>query len=91
MMNGATPIYIATRSKDYNESRQAAGKVIVDGPPPPPVSSSLEIEKPTVEPVVRPPPKGVLRRFSYNPNACATQHYNIVEDLAQVPSAMFAL
>ena len=70
------------RSKDYNESRQAPGKAVVDGPPPPPVSGSLEIEKPTAEPVVRPPSKGVLQKSSYNPNAHAAQHYSIVEDLA---------
>ena len=41
--------------------------------------------------MIRPPPKGVLRRSSYNPNAHAAQHYSIVEDLAQAPSAMSAL
>ena len=63
----------------------------MDGPPPLPVSGPLEIEKPTTEPVVRPPSKGVLRRSSYNPNARAAQHYSIVEDLAQAPFSMFAL
>ena len=91
MMNGTAPVSITTHSKDYTGSRQAARKEVVDGPPPPPVSSSLEIEKPTAEPVVRPPSKGVLRRSSYNPNARVAQHYSIVEDLAQAPSAMSAL
>ena len=91
MMNGAAPISVATRSKDYNESRQAPGKVVADGPPPPPISGSLEIEKPTPEPIVKPSSKGVLRRSSYNPNARAAQHYSIVEDLAQAPSAMSVL
>ena len=54
-------------------------------------SSDLEIEKPTPELVVKPPYKGVLRRSSYNLNARAAQHYIIVEDLAQTPSAMSAL
>ena len=66
-------------------------KAVVDGTPPPPISGSLEIEKPTPEPVVKPPSKGVLRRYSYNPNSRAAQHYSIVEDLAQVPSAMSTL
>ena len=44
---------------------------IHDGPPPPPVSDPLEIEKPSAEPVVRPPSKGVLRKSSYNRHACA--------------------
>ena len=71
MMNGVAPVSIATCSKDYARSCQAAGKEVVDGPPPPPVSGPLEIENPSVEPVVGPPSKGVLRKYSYNPNACA--------------------
>ena len=91
MMNGATPVSTTTHLKDYVGSCQAVGKEVVDGPPPPPVSSPLEIEKPSAELVVRPPSKGVLRKYSYNPNACATQHYSIVEDLAQAPSPMSML
>lgn len=91
MVKSVAPISVATRSKDYNESWQAPGKAVADGPPPPTVSGPLEIEKPTPEPVVKPPPKGFLRRSSYNPNARVAQHYNIVEDLAQAPSAMSTL
>ena len=80
MMNGSAPVSITTRSKDYVGSCQAAGKEVVDGPPPPPASGSLEIERPSVEPVVWPPSKGVLWKYSYNPNARATQNYSIVED-----------
>ena len=36
MMNGAAPISVATCSKDYNESRQAPGKAVADGPRAPP-------------------------------------------------------
>ena len=43
MMNGAAPVSIATRSKDYAGSCQVAGKEVADGPPPPLVSSPLEI------------------------------------------------
>ena len=82
MMNGSAPVSIATRSKDYVGSRQAAEKEVVDGPPPPPTSGPLEIERPGVDPVVRPPSKGVLRKYSYNPNVRVTRHYIIVEDLA---------
>ena len=91
MMDGAAPVSIATHSKDYVGSRQAAGKEDVDGPPPPLVSGPLEIEKPSIEPIVRPPSKGVLRKSSYNPNARAAQHYSIVEDLAQAPSVISML
>ena len=82
MMNGVAPVSIVTRSKDSARSRQAAGKEVVDGPPPPPVSGPLEIEKPSAEPVVRPPSKGVMRKYSYNPNTHAAQHYSIFKDLA---------
>ena len=33
----------------------------------------------------------MLRKSSYNPDARAAQHYSIVEDLAQAPSAMSTL
>ena len=82
MMNGVAPLSISTRSKDYARPRQAARKEVVDGPPPPPTSGPLEIERPSAEPVVQLPSKGVLRKSSYNPNTRAAQHYIIVEDLA---------
>ena len=46
---------------------------------------------PSTKPIVQPPSKGVLCMSSYNPNACASQHYNIVADLAHAPSAISAL
>ena len=60
MVKTIAPISVATWSTDYNESWQALKKAVADGPPPPPVSGPLEIEKPSLEPVVKPPPKGVL-------------------------------
>jgi hypothetical protein len=41
--------------------------------------------------VLLPPPKGIVRKSSFNPHARAAQNYSIVEDLAQAPSAMSAL
>ena len=41
MMNGVAPVSIATRSKDYAGSREAAEKEVVADPPPPPVSGPL--------------------------------------------------
>ena len=67
------------------------GKEIPDGLPPMLVTSALEIERPNAESIVWPPSKGVLRKSSYNPNPRATHHYNIVEDLAEASSAIFAL
>ena len=60
MMNGSASVSIATRSKDYAGLHQAMGKEIADGPPPSPVSGPLEIERPSAEPAVRTPSKGVL-------------------------------
>ena len=37
------------------------------------------------------PPKSTLRKTTHNPNVRATQHYSIVEYLAQAPYAMSAL
>ena len=34
------------------------------------------------------PPKGVVHKSTYNPRARAAKNYNIVEYLAQSPSAM---
>jgi len=87
-MAGTVPVNISTRTKDY----PSAGKEPEVPTSAPPFSSSpLHIERPSTETPIRPPPKGVLRKSSYNPNARAAQHYNIVEDLAQTPSAMSAL
>ena len=90
MMNGAAPISITTQSKDYSRSCQEAGKE-VDGPYPSLASSPLEIERLSAEFIIRPPSKGVLQNSSYNTNTYAAQHYNIVDDLAQVPSTMSVL
>ena len=47
----------------------------------PPPSNGLHIEKPMPEAIFR-PPKRTLHNSLINPNACASQYYNIVEDLA---------
>ncbi len=54
-------------------------------------SGPLHISFPSPDSAIWPPCRGVLRKSSYNPNARAAQHYNIVEDLAQVSSSMSAL
>ena len=56
----------------------------------PMLPNDLHIKRPTVDPMIR-PRKGTLRRMTHNTSACAVQNYNIVEDLAQAPSAMSAL
>ena len=47
----------------------------------PPPNNGLHIEKPILEAIFL-PPKGTLHKSIINPNACATQYYNIVEYLA---------
>lgn len=88
-MAGTIPIHISTRSKEYPSPTRKETEVPSSAP-----SSSLgllHIEQPSTELVIRPPPKGVLWKSSYNPNASVAQHYSIVEDSAQAPSAMSAL
>jgi len=56
----------------------------------PPPSSPLQIERPISDTILG-PPKGTIRKAIFNPNAKATQNYNIVEGLAQAPCAMSTL
>lgn len=83
------PIHVNTQVKEYPLSASKEPEV----PSNVPSSSSdpLHIERPSNESVIRPPTKGVLHKYSYNPIARAAQHYSIVEDLTQAPSAMSAL
>jgi hypothetical protein len=55
-----------------------------------PSSRPLQIEKTTFDSILH-PPKSTIRKATFNPSSRATQNYNIVEDLAQAPCAMFAL
>jgi hypothetical protein len=55
-----------------------------------PLSGPLQIEKPTFDSILR-PPKSNIYKSTFNPSSCATQNYNIVEDLAQALCAMSAL
>jgi hypothetical protein len=45
----------------------------------------------SLDTVLHPPPKGVVRKSAFNPHARAAQNYSIVEDLAQAPSVMSSL
>jgi hypothetical protein len=51
----------------------------------------LKIDKPGLDTVIRPPPKGVIHNLSFNLHRQAAQNYNIVEDLSQAPSMMSSL
>jgi hypothetical protein len=83
MMKGDA--YIMTRACDYGKP-DTFEKGKEDKNPPLP----LHIEK-TLGETMTSIPKGVFKKYSYNPNARATQNYSVVEDLSQTPCAMSAL
>jgi len=68
-MAGTIPIHISTRTKDYPSSVGKEPEIPSSAPPS--SSGPLHIERPSTETPIRPPPKGVLRKSSYNPNAHA--------------------
>lgn len=68
-MAGTIPIHITTRTKDYPPSVGKEPEIPSSAPPS--SSGPLHIERPSAETPIRPPPKGVLRKSSYNPNARA--------------------
>jgi hypothetical protein len=60
-------------------------------PPTSPPNGPLHLERSGLDIVLHPPPKGIVRKSSFNPHAHAAQNYSIVEDLVQEPSVMSAL
>jgi hypothetical protein len=94
MFNG---IDLTTRSVTYDTpAKPNKGKVTNGTLPDPspssvsPPSGSLQIEKPTFDSILH-PPKSTICKSTFNPSSHAAKNYNIVEDLAQAPCAMFAL
>lgn len=92
----SSQVMVATRSKYYGSKRpiedgddsNSLGQTSTSTPP---TSEPLHIEKLNHSMVIRPRPKSVLRKSSFNPLARATQNYNIVEDLAMSPLVMSTL
>lgn len=86
------PMNVATRSKDYKTPPPTTGKENEGTPSSSILSSSgpLHIERPSLDFAIIQPSRVVLWKSSYNPNVQVAQHYNIVEDLSQVPSTMSA-
>jgi hypothetical protein len=88
-------VTLTTRAKDYTPSKEKVDDTPPDlvstSPPNPPTTGPLHLEIPNLDTVMRPPPKGVVKKSAFNPHARAAQNYSIVEDLAQAPSAMSAL
>jgi hypothetical protein len=88
-------ITLTTRAKDYSSSKEKVDKIppllVQQFPSAPPTNGPLHLEQPSIDTVLRPPPKGVVQKSAFNPHACAAQKYSIVEDLAQASSAMSSL
>jgi hypothetical protein len=87
-------VALTTRAKDYSPSKEKVDDLpptlVQPSPPTPPTNGPLHLERPSLDTVLR-PPNGVVRKLAFNPHDRAAQNYNIVEDLAQAPSAMLAL
>jgi hypothetical protein len=88
-------ITLTTRAKYYSSSKEKVDDIppsLVQQPPSTsPPNGPLHLERPSLDTILHPPPKGVVQKSSFNPHARAAQKYSIVEDLAQAPSAMSAL
>jgi hypothetical protein len=78
-------VTLTTRAKDYTPSKEKVDDTPPDlvstSPPNPPTTGPLHLERPNLDIVIRPPPKGVVKKSTFNPHACAAQNYSIVEDL----------
>jgi hypothetical protein len=55
-----------------------------------PPSRPLQIEKPMLDSILR-PPKRTIHKYTFNPSSCVTQNYTIVEYLVQAPCEMSVL
>jgi len=87
-------ISLTTRSKTYdaipnqNINEGSKGKAPMDETSfTPPPTGPLQIERPISDNILR-PPKGMIHKAIFIPNARVAHNYNIVEDLVQEPCAM---
>ena len=79
---------LTTRAKSYGDPVAPTVETSSGQNPSPP--NNLHIERPIEDFVIR-LPKGAPRRTRHNTSVRVAQHYNIVEDLVQAPSAMSTL
>jgi hypothetical protein len=88
-------VALMTRAKYYSPSKEKVDDLppalVQPSPATPPSNDPLHLERPSLDTVLRPPPKGVVRKSAFNPHARVAQNYNIVEDLAHAPSTMSSL
>jgi hypothetical protein len=94
MFNG---IDLTIPTTTYDTPSKPDKEKVTNGTPPDPSPASisppygsLQIEKPTFDSILL-PPKRTIHNSRVNPSSRATRNYNIVEDLAQAPCAIFAL
>ena len=81
---GIESVELQTQAKLYGNPTIDAQEPGTSSNPLP--ANNFHIERPTADPVIH-PLRGTLRRMTHNTSAHAAQNYNIVEDLAQAPSA----
>jgi hypothetical protein len=71
-------VAVATQAKDYSPSKEKVDDLppLLVQPPPPnsPPNDPLHIERPSLDTVLRPPPKGVVRKSSFNLHTCVAQN-----------------
>jgi hypothetical protein len=88
-------ITLTTRAKDYSSSKEKVDDIppLLVQPPPSnsPPNSPLHLEQLSPDALIYPPPKGIVRKSTFNPHVHVAQNYSIGEDLAQASSAMSAL
>ena len=79
-------VLVSTRSKDYRNPSSSNNQATNQ-----PSASTMTLPKvvpPIIPKLTIKLPKGVVHKSTFNPHARAAQNCNIVEDLAQSPSAM---
>jgi hypothetical protein len=86
---------VETRAKYYSPLKEKVDYLpppLVQPPPPTsPLNGPIHLKRPGLDKFLHPHPKGIVRKSSFNPHACAAQKYSIVEDIAQASSVMSAL
>jgi hypothetical protein len=75
--------FLSTRAHAYSQPSTSKKGKEVERP-----SLPLQIDK-TLGETMTCIPKGAFKKYSHNPNTRVSQNYSVVEDLSQIPCAMF--
>jgi hypothetical protein len=69
-------IALTARAKDYSPSKEKVDdlppSLVQPSPANPPTNGPLQLERPSLDTVLRTPPKGIIRKLTFNPHARAT-------------------